>query len=707
MTGLSDDDLRLKQQQFKLRNSRPPAPVAVDAPTDWGAVGQDVLESTGRGLTKGLGYAAGGMADIANIIRAAPDKAWQYLLTGALQKTGVMTKDQADRLYQNMPGEAVFSSGDQINNVTESALTGGKGFEKPKTGYGEFAETVSSMLPAAATAAGSVAKVPQALVRYGVLPGAASEAAGQVTKGTPLEGPARLIGGLAGTGVGASMPRSRGTVIGNATESVTPAQWAEAQRLMEWSHQPGNSPLTAPEALQQATNSNTGLANLMRVVEQSEGGGGRLRDLFSKRPDANQTMANRELPAALGPLPVHPSEVPGRVQKAAEDSVRDVETQRTRAVSPDYRAAATDTVPAGHVESLLVKIDSLIAKDKSGLYEKHLGPLRDMLTETPAVPPDPAIPGSGSARVPVTDIENLDRIYKHWRDKGDLPAIAAEAIPKEMAAVQGRILSVLRGRMLQSSARLKSGSDKYQSISENIVDPTIRSPLGQLAQTGDLNVPAQFEAQTRIIMQPKPLPNSAGEIRKAVAEVARKDANAARQLIHMKVRQTFDESTQNLQSGEAQWGGAKFATVLAANPQQRANLKAAIEALPGGAASWKGFEKMLEVLEAQGKRQPMGSATEFNRALNQDLQGGGVGEIGALIASPGNWLTMASDIYKRYRHFFNTEYYARLFTSPDGVQQLQRLAGMKDGSRQLHAAVTAMMLAEMTQSKTGNEKPAP
>jgi DNA-binding ferritin-like protein len=29
--------------------------------------------------------------------------------------------------------------------------------------------------------------------------------------------------------------------------------------------------------------------------------------------------------------------------------------------------------------------------------------------------------------------------------------------------------------------------------------------------------------------------------------------------------------------------------------------------------AWNGFEKMLDVMEAQGKRQPMGSATAFNQ----------------------------------------------------------------------------------------------
>lgn len=667
------------------------APVKPSPPLDW----EDIRNSSGRGLVKGVGYAAGGLADIANMIRAPIDKGYQWLLTSILEKTGVFTPEQTARLFQNMPGESVFSSGDQINRVTEHAITGGKGYEQPRTVPGQYAETIASMVPASLTSAGSISRLPQAAVRYAVLPGAVSETAGQLTKGTELEPLARFAGGMAGTGVGAGLPRSKSTIIGNATEGVTPAQWEAAQRLVEWSHKPGNSPLTAVEALQQVTNSGTGLANLMRVVEQSEGGGGRLRNFFAGRPEANRTMADRVMPETLGPLPGTPSEVPGRVQAAAEGAIQRLEKARTNLVTPDYKAAASDIVPPGQVEALLARIDGLIARDKSGLYQKHLGPLRDMLTERPAVPPDPAVPGSGSPRVPVTDIENLDRIYKHWRDKGDLPPIAAEAIPKEMAKVQGSILQDLRTRMLGASPRLKAGSDTYEQVSRDIVDPAIRSPTGQLAKTADMEVPAQFRAQADILMNPNPLPNSAGQIRKAVADVARQDAEAARNLIHMKVRQVFDESTQNLQSGEAQFGGAKFAAVLAGNPQQRANLKAAVEALPGGGQAWKGFEKMLEVLEAQGKRQPMGSATEFNRALNQDLAGGGVGEIGALVVSPGRWPSVATEIYKRYRHFFNTDFYARLFTTPDGVQKLQRLANMKNGSRILHANVTAIMLAEM------------
>src|SRR5690242_6530690 len=366
---LTDDELMAPKLLSDADMMQSSIPIAKKPPPpSWGEIGQDVVDSTGRGLVKGLGYMAGGMGDIANMIRAPIDKGYQYLLTGALSKLGVLTPEQADKLYQNMPGEAVFNSGDQINRVTEHAITGGKGYEEPKTGWGRTAETVASLAPGALTSAGSltrlqdlVTKVPQATIRYAVLPGVASEAAGELTKGTALEGPARFAGGMAGAGAGAAIPRSRATIIGNATEGVTPAQWEAAQRLVEWSHQPGNAPLTAVEALQQVTSSGTGLANLMRVIEQSEGGGGQLRQMFSDRPQANQAMADRHLPATLGPLPGVPSEIPGRVQGAAEKAIQRLETARTNLVTPDYRAAATDRVPVPHVEDLLTRIDDLIA----------------------------------------------------------------------------------------------------------------------------------------------------------------------------------------------------------------------------------------------------------------------------------------------------------------------------------------------------------
>ena len=67
---------------------------------------------------------------------------------------------------------------------------------QPATTPGKFAQTIGEFLPGAALAPEET--LGKGLVKYGVVPGAASEAAGQVTAGTPLEPYARVAGAVAG-----------------------------------------------------------------------------------------------------------------------------------------------------------------------------------------------------------------------------------------------------------------------------------------------------------------------------------------------------------------------------------------------------------------------------------------------------------------------------------------------------------------------------
>lgn len=71
---------------------------------------------------------------------------------------------------------------------------------EPKTTGGKFARTISSFVPLSATG-GTLPEIAGNVVKYGVLPGAASEAAGQATKGTEAEPYARITAALVTAGL--------------------------------------------------------------------------------------------------------------------------------------------------------------------------------------------------------------------------------------------------------------------------------------------------------------------------------------------------------------------------------------------------------------------------------------------------------------------------------------------------------------------------
>lgn len=79
----------------------------------------------------------------------------------------------------------------------------------PQTMPGEFAKTVSEFVPGAIVA-GPLGSAPKNVLRYGVLPGVASETAGQATEGMEVSGVdvepwARTVGGLLGAVMGSRL----------------------------------------------------------------------------------------------------------------------------------------------------------------------------------------------------------------------------------------------------------------------------------------------------------------------------------------------------------------------------------------------------------------------------------------------------------------------------------------------------------------------
>ena len=86
-----------------------------------------------------------------------------------------------------------------VNRVADVA---GLPSHQPPTTAGKYAYTVGSFLPGAlATPAEGPMGVVGNAIKFGVIPGAASEAAGEATAGTGIEPWARFIAG-AGAGVG-------------------------------------------------------------------------------------------------------------------------------------------------------------------------------------------------------------------------------------------------------------------------------------------------------------------------------------------------------------------------------------------------------------------------------------------------------------------------------------------------------------------------
>ncbi|MGO7167165.1 hypothetical protein AB9F47_08845 [Rhizobium leguminosarum] len=87
---------------------------------------------------------------------------------------------------------AIYSGQDAVRGVMDENLYA------PQTTPGKYAETVGEFVPGAVLGGGNLLTN---VVKYGAVPGLASEAAGQATEGTKLEPYARLVGALLGSGI--------------------------------------------------------------------------------------------------------------------------------------------------------------------------------------------------------------------------------------------------------------------------------------------------------------------------------------------------------------------------------------------------------------------------------------------------------------------------------------------------------------------------
>lgn len=625
---------------------------------------EDVVKSVGTSAIK----APGALLGLPSDAMSAVGSGFQYLLTEGAEKLGLLKPGQAKKIreigsdYKSPVGSQ--SINETVGKVTEAV---GAPLHKAQTEAGKIAGNLADFTFQGGLGAGSVRQIPGAAFKFGLLPGMTSEAAGQATEGTALEPWARLAGALVGGGAGAIVggKSAPGKILADATKDVTEVEFTAAQKLIDDSRLPGRSPVTLPEALQQVTNGRTGLADVQRVVEQSRQGGPILRKVMADRAGNNAAMVDRELTGGLGPVPASPYEVAPKVQAAAEAEVNGVRQGINDKAKPFYDASRATEIPAADFAAI----------QSNPSFQAGLKAVRN----------DPIL-GPTIAGLPDNAVGVIDAVKKQLDDMGNAAGMAGERFRAgEIGKGRSEMLGAADAAAPDYATAREIGAEGRQTK----LNPLERAPTGQLAEADT------FEKQKQILFAPDPLPGSEKQIGQAVASVVKTDPAAAQDLVNMKIRQSFDKATKNLSPEAAQFGGPKFVASLAGTGQQRKNLEAAVRALPNGQVVWDGFNRMLNILEAQGRRQAVGSKTEFNKLLNKDMASGGVGDIGALMGSPGRWWSVAQDAYQQFKYGRNTELFANLFTSPEAVRELRKIAQLSPGSPKTQAVISNLIVSRM------------
>jgi hypothetical protein len=566
------------------------------------------------------------------------------------------------------PGRFPLPSYDDLQKHIQEQYYGGAKQYEPQNTTEKYVQSVGEFAPGAFMGPGGlIAKAAQAVV-----PGVASEAAGQFTEGSDVQPYAKAGAAIIGSGAASLLSRP-GTAANAIREQlpagVTPQMVDNAQALIQDAAQRGVR-LTWPEALSQVAGRPV-LSNAMRHLEASPQTEARMADVFAGRPQAIEQATRREA-GNIAPVNQAPSTIGSAVGTAAEDTINGVRQNINAVAEPFYNAANLDRVSGATMGQLrrtpgwaeardAVRNDPQLNRHVATLPENSVGFLNEVKKYLNAA--------SDNAAAPVNQQRNMQR-----------------------SAGYGTDATAVRDAGVRASSNYETALAIETQGRQQFLEPLLQGPLGKIAAK-DTTTQNAINA----LFPQNPLPNSAQEITTAVGALVGRNARAARDLVRAHIESTFNLAAKDVQAGAAQMGGANFRKQLVGNSQQAENLEAAVRALPNGAQVWPGFNRFLEVLQATGTRQAIGSRTAYNDILLKGQSASGLAvEAAKGAASPIRGAQFLSDRYERFRLGQNLNQLADILTNPGSANQLRAIARMPVGSGQAQA--TAIRILNAAQS---------
>lgn len=663
------------------------APVADEQPSSL----KDAALSFVSGIPRGVAETAMFPVTASRMIEQGGN--WLYnkgenLVRSAIGADPLSDEELARRASTTFNGGPAYDAQDKARDVMDAVLY------EPKTTAGKFAGTIGEFTAPGALpskAARLAPTVADKAIRYAeeatgnvLAPALASEAAGQVTEGSPYEGVSRFLGALFGNTTAAATRAhyAPDAAIRRSTEGMTDDDW---QKALDLQNSGTGIDLSSPEAVAQARGGASKLPDLLRIVEGSQTGGAITGPFFAARPAQVDTAVGGVLDK-IAPQSAQPSVLGPRAADAATRALQEVEQARTAAVQPHYTAANADKVSEDTMRAILDTIGRTTADDSTGILAGPLNDLRSRLIETPANPGKPATrvaqerPNGtiyktepaieATPEKPILDVENLDRARKYFRDRMDLPQIGQDAITKEQNAAVTGVLKQIDDAMEAASPEFAAGKQQYADQSRDVVQPVAEGPVGRVAATKDT------AAASNAILPQNPLAGAGGETADAVQRLAAQDPETTAALVRQNLADRYAAAQTETQGGNREVAGAKFHKSVAGNDARQEVLDAVLNAIPGGQPAAAAMSELLDVLQATMRRKGEGSPTEVNR-MN-------TAELGA--ASPqarlfdlakslgGSFLTQAGDATKRATLRNSMSALADILTGPNAVERTRAAA---------------------------------
>lgn len=617
---------------------------------------EDVAKSAAfNGVPSGIAGILGAPADLYNLAGQAGD-----YVGGKLRQLAGKPELTDERKAELGVGSRVPLGSPDINKAVQS-VTGQ--YYQPQTTPGEYARTATEF------AVGAAPGGMRSAITSG-FGGLTSEGAGQAFEGSKAEPYARLAGAVLGTtaaNVPGMMRSTPGDMIAKRTQDITPEQWDMAEALQKQSQQTG-IPLAGPEAIDSRA-----LQQLAGDTAASAGGGPTMNKFFDARNPAVQQAVGNQLDN-VGPA-VNPQDVYTRATTGGSNVIKAAEAVRSAESGPFYKSAATQAVPEGDVASVISKIDEAIAAAPQGM-DTELKKLRLALTDR-------------ITEKPVTNIGTLDTARKTFRDRAQLPDMNANALDKTVAAQVNPALDDLRNVLTRNNADFAQGRALYEQLSPP-VDALKKGNIGELSRANTL------DSVLKTVTNPKTArPES---IRETLGKLATTDATLPRDITRTHLENAFDTAAKDIQTGPNRMIGANFRNSIMGTPQQRANMKAMFQATAEAQGLpkddlWNGFNRTMDVLERTGRIPGVGSPTASRGISNAEAASGGIlnNTIGNLNPTGGGIGARVGAWWRDTVQRKNYSKLAEVFTSPDSIAEMRKLAKLDPYSPKAQAIVANIL----------------
>ena len=594
-------------------------------------------ETTEKSTPKVLAQSAGkAVANIGDLVVGAPEtyKRITNYAMGKLKGEDVEAPRGATPITNALVKHGIFTPQNEPNT--------------PALNIADFA-----IQAAPAVARGDIGSIPSFLKATGknLLPATVGGSAVELAKSSGIDNPFAQFAIGAGTMAASQAPfalrHTAASVANEATRNVTPQQMKMADDLVRESYRLG-SPITGAEALAKTTGASP-LTAVQRVVENLPQSSETMASFMAKRPQANEQMIANALRNISPNQPT--SATPMNLKNAAGDLMAGAQKSLTENNDALYKKAGGVSVyPA----------PAIFANDR-------IAEAVDAVTNTAKYGVKNGDPNS---------FKTLIAAKKYLNDEYQEQVKSASGLKRGAGAVTSEAENLLSNYLKEQSPEYAKGAKNYETAYKTQFNALNESPVGQIAEG---------KVGSEILMPNKPVSLYPADIKRTVELLRRKDPSAVPDWTRQQLEGIFNETGQNLQNGPNQFGGAKFASTIQGNKQQKANLQTLVQE-SAGMQAYQGFERVLNNLEAQGTRQGAGSATSFNNQFQKELSEGGPLAAAKLVFKPSEVATK----YEEWQLGKNANKLADMLTNPDSIKQLQDLARTKPNTAKERLLVNSL-----------------